>query len=78
MWRDLLRPVANITDYRFHYILFLRNRRKYMYFLHISMRYMVFLSPSRQMLENYLKLGHNRSLQNPFQFITHQSFHPRY
>jgi hypothetical protein len=33
--------------------------------------FMVFLSPSRQMLGQYLKLGHDRFLPHPFQFIVH-------
>jgi hypothetical protein len=79
MWRDLLRPVANITESRILlYFIPTKQEKKYMQCLPISMRYMVFFSPSRQMLEYYLKLGHNRSFQNPSQFITHQSFHPSY
>jgi hypothetical protein len=34
----------------------------------------VFLSPSRQMPGYYLKLGHDRFLPHPFQFIVH--YHP--
>jgi hypothetical protein len=32
-----------------------------------------FFSPSRWLPESYLKLGHNRFLPNPFQFIIHLS-----
>jgi hypothetical protein len=33
--------------------------------------FVVLLSPSRQTLGNYLKLGHDYTLQQPFQFILH-------